>query len=66
MSDKITLQVNANGAWKNVADFDASHRAEVTAAVDFLATALGSGAWWDAVSRSDMDKKIDAAREAQP
>lgn len=46
MTDKITLQVNTAGAWKNVAQFDAARRVDVTLAVDQLAAALGGDTRW--------------------
>jgi hypothetical protein len=46
VTDKITLQVNTSGAWKNVTDFDADRRAAVMAAVDTLAFAIGTHARW--------------------
>ena len=45
-ADKITLQVNTSGAWKNVVDFDLTRYAEVVAAVDKLAFAIGTHARW--------------------
>lgn len=37
----MKLQVNTNGAWKHLVDFDQSRREEVLTAVRVLADALG-------------------------
>lgn len=42
----ITLQVNTAGAWKTVARFDASRRADMIKAVDTLGGILGAGTKW--------------------
>jgi hypothetical protein len=42
----VKLQVNTNGAWKMVVEFDPERRAEVIKALHSLDTALGPGAKW--------------------
>lgn len=39
--DKITLQVNSTGAWRNVIEFDAVRRDNVVQALWVLSQALG-------------------------
>ena len=40
MTDKITLQVNTSGAWRNVLDFEVARKPEVVAAVNALFDAV--------------------------
>lgn len=41
-----TLQINTNGAWRTVCEFDESKRSDVLAAVRILHFALGGKAKW--------------------
>jgi hypothetical protein len=40
-ADKITLQVNTSGSWRNVIEFDAERRARVVLALHMLSRELG-------------------------
>lgn len=56
----MKLQVNTNGAWKDVADFDKSRAAEVLEAVRMLDTALGAGrAKWCIVNDTGHRKWLE-------
>lgn len=46
MSDQVMLQINTNGAWRTVCEFDESKRSDVLAAVRILHSALGGKAKW--------------------
>lgn len=43
-TDKVKLQLNTSGAWKDVASFDEAQSSEVVQALDRLDRAVGRGA----------------------
>jgi hypothetical protein len=49
----ITLQINTNGAWRNVLTFDPARRDEILAGLAALAGVLGDGARWCLLNQDD-------------
>lgn len=46
MSGELTLQVNTNGAWKNIGKFNPERRDGVVNAARILGDILGAGTAW--------------------
>lgn len=44
--ERLTLQINTSGAWRNVCKFDPSRRDEVVAAAKVFGQVLGDGVSW--------------------
>jgi hypothetical protein len=42
----ITLQINSNGAWRNVVGFEATHREDILLGLPGIAQVLGEGVKW--------------------